>query len=66
MEQSQIQIEYVRTGQAYKILQIGKTKFYNLVAQGYITVIKPEGPDSRMGYVSMAQLRKFQSGELAK
>ena len=58
--------EYVRTKEAIAFLRIGKTKFWNLVQQGYITVIKPEGPSSRMGYVEMAQLRRYKSGQMAK
>lgn len=61
-----VPIDHVRTSFAMDFLDVGKTKFWSIVARGFIDVIKPEGPNSKIGYVSLAQLRKYKSGELVK
>lgn len=64
--ESVLEPEYVRTTNAIKFLDIGRTKFWNLVAQGYITVVRPEGAARKMGYVSVAELRRYQSGQMVQ
>ncbi|GAB3219494.1 helix-turn-helix transcriptional regulator [Spirosoma arcticum] len=57
------QRDYLRPKEVQTLLGIGNTKFWNLVKQGYIAIIKPEGPTSKLVYVKRTDIDRFMSGK---